>query len=122
MRVPRKVYVIYPFTDSGEIAGAYIGSSWEVNLRIKSHVWKNSTKQHEEFHKLMTENGFAWQELDDIPTFSDKHKEYDWIDFFRSQKIRVFNTFLGTGADKTNIYRNGNAPIWTGEKVIWGNE
>ena len=122
MRLPRKVYVIYPFDDSGEIAGAYVGSSWHINVRIKSHVWKNTTPPHKEFHELMKKNGFAWQELDEILVFSEKHKEYDWIAFFKSQKIRVFNTFLGKEADPTKIYRNGNAPIWTGEKVIWGNE
>lgn len=120
MKIPRKVYVIYPFTDSGEIAGAYIGSSWNVVLRLRNHVCCTVTKAHEEFHDLMRRNGYAWQELDNISTFSERYKEYAWIDFFKSQNVRVFNNKLGTTA-KTTIYRNGKAPIWTGEKIIWGN-
>lgn len=121
MKVPRKVYVIYPFTNSGEIAGAYIGSSCNVNLRIKSHVWKNSSKAHKGFHDLMKQNGFVWQELDDIPTYFDRYKEHAWIDFFKNQNVRVFNSQISKDAGQTAIYRNGKAPIWTGEKIIWGN-
>lgn len=121
MRVPRKVYVIYPFTNSGEIAGAYIGSSWNVVLRLRNHICCTATKAHEEFHDLMRRNGYAWQELDDIPTFSDRYKEYAWIDFFKKQNVRVFNSQIGKNADQKTIYRNGKAPIWTGEKIIWGN-
>lgn len=122
MRVPRKVYAIYPFTEYGEIAGVYVGSSYHASHRIREHFLNKGKNAHTEFHELMRRNGFAWQELDDIPTFFDKHKEFDWIAFFRKQNVRVFNTKLGIDADQTKIYRNGNAPIWTGEKVDWGNE
>lgn len=119
MRTPRTVYVIYPFTNSGEIAGAYVGSSYRVFNRIRDHFLSKAKDAHSEFHELMRKNGYAWQELDDIPTYFDKHKEYDWIAFFQSQNVRVFNSKLGKDSNPKHIYRNGDAPKWTGEKVTW---
>lgn len=105
-KYPKSVYVIFPHDASGQVAGVYVGSSGNAAKRIEIHV-RNFHSQTE-LHDLMRKNGFDWFVIDCIHDSSEKHLEYDWIDFFKKKTcLHLFNA-------KTLCYQ----PDWRRLKVV----
>ena len=95
MKLPRKVYAIFPLNENGEIAGVYVGSSANVKERIKHHLQTYGMNQNE-LHELMRKNGYMYCLLNSILEHKESHFEYDWIDFFdKCTSLRVFNNQRG---------------------------
>lgn len=121
---PDYVYAIYPFDESGNIAGVYVGLTHNLKRRLKAHQFGENPSQAE-FHSFMRQYGFAFQVLEIIENYADRHLEYDWIDFFEKKtNLRIFNSKRGCfGADCENI--NGKSigaignPVFAGGGVLW---
>lgn len=136
MRLPSYIYVIYPFDDKGNIAGAYVGMSACVQQRMIQHC-ESKDKNQQELHDLMNENGFTFQILDVVKTMDDTHLEADWIAFFDDLNIRTFNIMkkkgyvtntghISMGGNIQNLIRNPEnmrfrvvCPTWKGNGVLW---
>lgn len=105
MSYPKKVYVLFPFDDEGLIAGAYVGSSENVNERLRIH--KNTHEGHgkqDQLHELMRKNGYTYAVVDEIKSFHETYIEFDWIDFFQKRtKLAVFNNFVSKKANWERI-------------------
>lgn len=118
MKYPRKVYVIYPLDENGEIIGAYVGSSFDVEYRIKSHLYEVGTDSLPELHKAMKENGFRFETFNDIHNTDENHFEYDWMDFYIKNGIKVFNSQMGSG-NCERLETSYGRPVWLGKGVVW---
>ncbi len=92
MKLPRKVYAIFPFNEDGSVAGVYVGSSANPNQRITNHLNDYGAQQFE-LHDLMRKNGFKAYEVDCINSLKESHIEYDWIDMFDKflPDLKIFN-------------------------------
>lgn len=117
MDYPRHVYAIYPYDESGEIAGVYVGSTSKLVKRINAHLTEKKGSQ-EELHDLMRENGFTFQILDYIRDYSDVHVEYDWVDFFEHTDIKVFNRKTKNKGYMVDIFQKDAYPRWNGKSVV----
>lgn len=117
---PKHIYAIYPYDENGNVAGVYVGITENVSRRIKMHLNdKNAGQRQKEMHELMRKNGFSFQELGTCTTLEENYREYDWIQFFKSCGLKMFNFREGNRADAK---RCGNVfwhPHWTGRGVTW---
>ena len=106
---PQYIYVIFPNDASGNVAGAYVGISYDVKGRVESHLHTYSTNPlQNELHQLMRENGFAYKVLGKATSYKEAYAEYDWIDFIeRKLKARLFNSKKGSHADWLRLYPKG---------------
>lgn len=118
MRYPRKIYAIYPFDENGNIAGVYVGSSFDYEERIKGHFFSRKVEQ-EYFHSLMRTNGFTFQLLGDIQDVRENHLEYDWMDFLNKSGVKVFNSLVGKTRSWEDSLVGFLKPVWTGSGVTW---
>lgn len=93
-RYPKKIYAIFPHDKNGNTVGVYVGASARPEERIKNHAWENRKEPPlaEELHQLMRENGFHYFILDEMKTYKDKNREYEWVQMFMSIQMKVFNT------------------------------
>ena len=86
MRIPRKVYSIR-HNVTGRV---YIGSSAHVEERYKNHMYALKSHRHlvgdmqEDFDKFG--DNFTFTVLDEISSYEERHKEYDWMEKFSSYK------------------------------------
>ena len=84
MRYPRKVYAIRHNVTNR----VYIGSSYHVDHRFKSHLYKLRAHKHhvedmqEDFDKYGED--YTLTILDDIAWRSEKDKEYEWMKKYQS--------------------------------------
>lgn len=101
MNYPRKVYAIFPYDENHHIAGVYVGSTWNVEERIRCHKGDHKSLHMAELHDLMRRHGFIYKVMDEIKEWKDCHIEYDWIDYFmKKTDLKVFNYRKGLcGAD-----------------------
>ena len=96
MDYPRKVYAILTSDGENHIEGVYVGSAVNINQRIQQHENEYCVRTQEELHDTMRKNGYWLRILDTIEDETERHKEYDWIDFFRvCIGCKVYNTRLG---------------------------
>lgn len=91
------VYAIYPFDKDKHIAGVYVGSSYDVEKRIKLHKCNHRNDPQAELHALMRVNGFDYEVLDTMNGSEEFYKEYKWIEILSKRYPKVFNHYLGTG-------------------------
>lgn len=104
MIYPRKVYLIFPYDECGNIAGVYVGSSSRVKERIEEHLRNSDNYENQRnFHELMIKNGFAYGVVDEIEDYLCGHLEYDWANYFlENTNIKVFNSL---GLKNANWHR-----------------
>lgn len=115
----KKIYAIYPYNKDGEICGVYVGMTHDIYERMQNH-YHNQTETQKELHTLMRENGFHYQILQEVESRDDEYKEFDWMDFFKTQtNIRLFNNRLGKRADFRRIETLNTKPIWNGGGIAW---
>ena len=109
MSYPKKVYILFSFNEQGLIAGAYVGSSANVQERIRIH--KNTQDGHgkqDQLHKLMRKNGYTYVVVDEIETCKDTYIEFDWLDFIiKRTNLTVFNNFISKKANWKRISLKG---------------
>ena len=96
------VYGIFPYDDTGKVAGVYVGiTEGDVNRRMTNHL-RNYNSKHglRDLHELMRTNGFHWVILATVD-YKERCVEYDWIDYFsKKTDLKVFNYKLScAGAD-----------------------
>lgn len=89
------VYAIYPKDENGNIAGVYVGSSENVERRIKHHLNRMKKDPQPELHELMRTNGFTYEILEAMEDFRENYKEYKWIEAMSLKYSKVFNKYLG---------------------------
>lgn len=89
------VYAIYPKDKDGNIAGVYVGSSENVERRIRSHTNRHRNDTQYELHFLMRKNGFEFEVLDSINCPDEMYKEYMWIELLCKNYPKVFNKYVG---------------------------
>lgn len=114
----RFIYALYPFDTDGNIAGVYVGSTYKISRRMANH--RNNNKCHlnqKELHELIEKNGYCFQVIDEYVGY-DSIREYDWIQFFELQNVRLFNTRKSQNANYKRCKKFGT-PIWTGGGVAW---
>ena len=113
------VYAIYPYDEHGEITGAYVGITKNIKERMKQHtIDKYAVGGQVPLHKLMKENGFCFQVLEECDCHST-YKEYDWIAFFKQSGVNLFNVREGIRSDHTRCAKPYGIPVWTGGGVAW---
>lgn len=84
MRFPRQVYMIkHNLTQR-----AYIGSSWQVEQRVRSHLWALRNGSHkvgdmqEDFDKYGED--YTVIVLDNCYNWKDHYKEYYWMTKYKT--------------------------------------
>lgn len=104
MKLPRKVYVIFPFDYEGKVAGVYVGSTKDPRQRLVNHLNDYGAQQWE-LHNLMRENGFKAYVVDTIDDYEESHIEYDWIDVFKHflPDLKIFNVRTEQYASWENV-------------------
>lgn len=115
----RYIYALYPFNEYGMVAGVYVGSTNRIRQRMANH--RNNNKYHprqKEMHELIRKYGYCFQVLDEYEGYSESIKEYDWIQFFEMQDVKLFNERKKSDADFKRCKKYGT-PIWTGGGVAW---
>lgn len=96
MNYPRYVYAIYPHDEDGNIAGVYVGTSQNVEQRIRLHRSTNCYGESQfELHQLMRKHGYSYEVLDSIRGTYENYKEYKWIEILSKKYSKVFNKSLG---------------------------
>lgn len=121
MKKPRYIYAIYPHDENGDYAGVYVGITSNVKRRLQIHLkdlycHPNSV----ELHRLMKNNGYSYQTIDDVQSNDDTYLEYDWIDFFRAKTdLHIFNTKIGSHADFRNCKKGDLFPFFFNGGVAW---
>lgn len=115
MKYPRLVYVIFPYDEEGKVAGAYIGSSANMQWRMVNHRCQKAGKgeKQDRLHELMRKNGCAYKILDVINCVHENHIEYDWINLFaKYTNFEIFNTqtdCLGADCERIPFYKISHA-------------
>ena len=107
MKYPRIIYAIFPFNKNGEAEGVYVGSTCDLNARLRNHLdIRNNSKTQKELHRLMRENGYTYGILGNIEDIYENRLEYDWIDFFAKNysELEIHNTMICKGANWHRIY------------------
>ena len=87
--------MIFPYDESHEIAGVYVGASIHPKERIQQHIsgMGNEYENQKEFHRLMKANGYTYCVVDEIENWEQSYIEYDWIDYFKKViGIKTFNS------------------------------
>lgn len=97
MAYPKSVYAIFPFDSEGNVAGVYVGSTWNLKERIRCHIGTHvELGKQTLLHDLMRNNGFICVNIGIIQNFKEAHIEYDWIDFFQNRtNLNLFNNRIG---------------------------
>lgn len=93
MKLPRYVYVVVIYNRIPFFPEAvYVGSSADVEKRIKEHLHDYCSGTQYQFHELMRHRRFQTYIVDEIHNGKDAHLEYDWMDFFqRKTRLNLFN-------------------------------